>query len=181
MSVTYQKPVFDGIMSWTIKWSSDAAVPVTFRVYSEGALLTPDGLVSSDGLGEWTIVVSPGDYPFFEVLDKACSIPSIAFSGHLILQWYGIGNKQYRVEKYNGASWDIQETITDDGRGYFSWRSLWLADVTIHTYRVMPVSTAGNDGTALSLICLVVRHPDSPNVLVTYNGPGPQTIRIAAV
>jgi hypothetical protein len=178
MAIIYDKPIDE--IAWLIKWSSNAATPVTFRVYSEGRLLTPNGLVSSNGRGHWTLVVMPGEYPFFEVLDKACSIPSIAFSGHLDLQWYGTGNKQYRVEKYNGASRDIQETITDDGRGYFTWGSEWLADVTTHTYRIVPVSTASNDGTALSLICPMVRHPDSPSVAVTYNGAGPKTIHVAA-
>lgn len=180
MSVTYQKPEPQaGGLSWRLKWSSDAALPVTFRVYSEGVLLTPDGLVSADGLGEWVLVVPPGEYPFFEVLDKACSIPSIAFSGHLLLQWYGSGNKEYKIEKLISAVWTAQETITDSGAGYFSWRSGWLADVTTHTYRIVPVSLAENDGTPLSLICFVARHPNSPQVAVTYNGAGLKNIHIA--
>ena len=179
MAVTYSKPVKIDVMAWDIAWTSDAALPVTFRVYSEGVLLTPDGLVSEDGAGRWTLTVPPGDFPFFEVLDKGCRRPSIAFSGHLVLQWYGTGSLHYRVEK-NTGSWVLQEIVPDDGRGYFTWRSGWLADVTTHTYRIVPVSTASNQGTALSLISLLVRHPDSPNTVVTYNGSVLKTIHIAA-
>lgn len=180
MSITYSKPVQVDQFAWRIRWTSNASTPVTFRVYKEGVLLTPDGYESNDGAGEWILSVPPGEYPFFEVLDNASSLPSIAFSGHLTLQWYGTSNKEYRVEKYNGATWDIKETIADDSRGYFTWRSVWLADVTTHTYRIVPVSTSGNDGTVLSLVSLVVRHPDVPSVTITYNGAGPKTIHIVA-
>ena len=180
MTVTYSKPVQVDPFAWDISWTSDAALPVTFRVYSEGVLLTPDGIVSADGTGRWTLTVTPGEYPFFEVLDKACRHPSIAFSGRLQLQWYGTGDLSYRVEKLISAVWTLQETVPDDGRGYYTWRSPQLTDVTTHSYRIVPVSIAGNQGTALSLVSLLVRHPDSPSVAVTYNGSTLKTIHIAA-
>jgi hypothetical protein len=178
--ITYEPPIQIDEMAWRIRWTSDVTPPVTFKVFIEGVLASPDGIVSHDGAGSWVLSVPPGEFPFFEVLDTDC-IPSIAFSGHLLLQWYGTGNHSYRVEKYNGASWDLQEILVDDGRGYFSWRSPWLADVTVHTYRIVPVSSANNQGTPLSLVSLMVRHPDSPNVEVTYNGDILQTIHIEAV
>lgn len=179
MSITYQKPIQIDEVAWKIRWTSDRPTPVTFYVYLEGVLVTPDGLVSDDGAGEWTVSVPPGEYPQLDVLDKEC-LPPLAFSGHFLLQWYGTGNLEYRVEKLISAVWTLQETLPDDGRGYFSWRSPWLADVTVHSYRIVPVSQAGNQGTALSLVCLMVRNPDIPNVSVTYNGSTLKTIHIVA-
>jgi hypothetical protein len=178
--ISYEPSVQIDATAWRIRWTSDLPTPVIFRVFVEGVLVSGDaGLISDDGTGEWVLSVPPGEYPFFEVLDTEC-LPSIAFSGHLHLQWYGLGNQSYRVEKYISGTWTLQETIQDDGRGYYTWRTPWLADVTIHEYRIVPISLAGNSGTELSLVCLMLRAPDAPAVDVTYNGPVLGTIHIAS-
>jgi hypothetical protein len=178
--IIYEPSVQIDVTAWRIRWTSDLPTPVTFRVFIEGVLVSGDaGLISDDGTGEWILFIPPGEFPFFEVLDTPC-LPSLAFSGHIDLQWYGFGNQSYRVEKYIGGNWTMQETIPDDSRGYYTWRTPWLEDVTIHEYQIVPVSLSGNDGTPLSLVCLMVRHPDSPAVTATYNGSTLKTIHIAA-
>ena len=45
-----------------------------------------------------------------------------------------------------------------------------LDDLSTYTWRVIPVNTAGNDGTALTIGPeLIVRTPDAPNIEIVFD------------
>lgn len=177
MTVTYSKPVRIDESTFRLNFTSDEDTPVTFRIFKDRRLV--DTQVSGSGSGEFFLSVGLGESPFVEVLDKNCDIPQIAFSGSVYLNWLAVsGAASYVVAENVSSSWVDRETILDNGEGVFLYRSRWLEDVTTHQFRVTPVDTAGNQGTALSFSVFQVRHPDVPNVSYTFNSG---TVTIAAV
>ena len=168
MAVTYSKPIRLDEFMWQLDWTTDQAVPATFRVCREGVVLAT--LVSQTTAGSWRFTIMPGEYPFIEVLDKACQNPSLAFPGKLTLQWYAVSAAaSYRVEQNIASVWTLLTSVPEDGRGYYEWQSGWLADCASHQFRIVPVSASGNQGTALNLASLLARHPDNPNYTTTYS------------
>lgn len=168
MAITWNKPERIDDLAWRLSWSSDAATPVTFRVYREGHKIAT--IRSPDGKGELIVSIGVSEHPFFEVLDKDCALAGIAFPGRLTVHWQeSTGADKYRVEELISGVWTLRAEIRDDGLGAFSWISRWLEDVTNHQFRVIPVDSTGNQGSALSFAALMVRHPDVPNVKYTVN------------
>lgn len=179
MAITYGKVQPIDATSFRLTWTSDETAPVPFRVYVGGRLVS--SWESPTQAGEIILTVPAGDAPFIEVLDKACDIPAIAFSGRITLQWSSItGAANYRIEEYVDSVWTERNVITDNGDGVFTWLSRWLEDVTTHQFRIVPISTAGNEGTPIEKTVFMVRHPDPPDVEYTYNGSSTPTITISA-
>lgn len=162
-----------------ISFVSDATPPIPFRVYVGGVLVS--SWTAPTTAGEINLTIPPGDAPFVEVLDKACANPSIAYPGRITLQWTTVTSAaRYRIDEYVATVWTERATLTDNGEGSFSWVSRWLEDVTTHQFRVVPISSAANEGTPITQTVLMVRHPDPPSVTYTYNGAGTPTVTIAA-
>jgi hypothetical protein len=179
MTVTYQEPSLIDEMAFRLTWSSNETQPVPFRVYREGVQIA--AFNSADGLGEIVLTVAPGESPFVEVLDKTGSVPSIAFPGRLTIHWQAVsGASSYLVQEYISAAWTTQQTVLDNGEGSFTWLSRWLDDLSTNQFRVIPVDSAGNQGSALTFSCVMVRHPDAPEVEYEYNGSGTPTVTVAA-
>jgi hypothetical protein len=179
MTVSTTPPERIDDQTFRLRWTSSEAAPVPFLVYVNGVLAA--SWSSVDQTGEITLTIAAGDAPFVEVLDKA-DMPEIAFPGRVTLQWLAIaGAGSYRVDENIASVWTERKTITDDGFGVFAFLSRWLEEGQTHQFRVVPISTAGNEGTPLSFSIEMVRHPDPPSVAFTYNGAGTPTVTITEV
>lgn len=144
---------------WTITWSSDLGSPPAdgYRVFVNGAL------VASGNMESWTVKLQAGEALVFEVLDDPDQVPQTAFPGRLTLGWRRVSTAEhYRVEEYVDDAWTEVATVTDDGSEWRNWQTRYLEDGETHHFRVVPVHTNGNDGTALNVAVLMVRHPDAP-------------------
>ena len=180
MAVTFTKTQAQDGQSFRVEFTSDETTPVPFRVIVDG--LEVGAFSSSDGSGSFVVTVGIDESVFLEVLDKACQIPSIAFSGRMRVNWQAVvGATQYRVEEFVSAVWTARATITDRGEGAFEFVSRFLEDVTAHLFRVIPIDAAGNEGSPLTFTSLMVRHPAPPNVGYVYNGAGTPTVTISSV
>ncbi len=178
MAVTYSKAQQQDSTTFLLEWTSDETTPVPFRVYIDGQEV--GAFDSADGSGSFVVTAGSGESVFIEVLDKACSVPSIAFSGRMRINWQAVvGASTYRVEEFVAAVWTARQTITDRGEGAFEFVTRFLEDVTTHQFRVIPIDAAGNEGTAISFTSLMVRHPTPPSVSYVYNGAGTPTVTIS--
>lgn len=74
-----------------------------------------------------------------------------------------------RIDEYVSGSWTERKRLTCDGRGWYTWTSRYLEDVTVHQFRVVPVGENGNEGTPASFAALMVRHPSPPAVSHSYD------------
>ncbi len=160
MALTLSAPVRVSRNLWLIKWSG-ATGP--FKVYRDGRLIA-----TTEGF-ETTIMVSENEYPVIEVRDDDES-PALGFPRQLKFQWAKtLATDHYLIQKFVASSWDLIARIPDNGQEYFDYVTGILADVTIHQFRVLPVGTNGNEGTAKTWAVLVVGHPDIPAVTLTWN------------
>ena len=168
MAITYNKPKRVDAVAWEFSGTSSATPPVPFRIYANGEKVAD----YSSANQAWSKVlhVPSGEGMLVEVLDNASAVPSPAFPGRVVINWVAVENAtNYRVEEYVSAAWTEVITYAANGRSTFSHKSRWLEDQTTHQFRVIPISGAGNEGTALTFSFAMVRHPDSPQVTYTYN------------
>ncbi len=160
---------------WKLSWTSDQVDP-TFFVYRDGLLW--DTLTNT----EITFFVDPSQTPVFDVFDSINDSPGLAFPGQAVLNWDATPDtKEYRVEEFIAAVWELQKIITDEGQGYFRFQSRWLEDVTSHQFRVIAVGNNANLSTAKLLTVFMVRNPDPPRTTFAYDGAGPKTVTITAI
>lgn len=177
MTVTYQDPVRIDATAFLLRFSSDVAVPVPFRVYVDRLLVREWDSTSQSA--EYVLTVGANQTPFIEVLDKACDIPQLAFPGKVTLHWLREGTAvEYRIEELVSAVWTDRGSLFDNGEPSYTWDTRWLEDVTTHQFRVIAIDAAGNEGTATTYSVQMVRHPDPPNVTYAYNGSGTPTVTI---
>jgi hypothetical protein len=166
-----------GEATWLLEWATDLpADPVpSFRIYRDGELL------STTTATELLVQADVGESPIFEVLDDDEPDAPAAYPAYVTLAWYAAaGTDYYRIDRLISAVWTEQARVDDDDSGYFTWASGRLADNTTHQFRVVPVGTNGNDGTATSFAVLLVRYPDAPDVTYAYDsGTGFVTVAAA--
>jgi len=169
MAITAFTATEVGDNGYRLDWASDLPTP-TFYLYADGELLATTTNTSLTVGG--TIAAT------FEVLDTAAA-PTAVYPGFLTLAWYAANDAaRYRVEQYDGASWNELATIEADERTYYTFQTPTLADDTEHTFRVVPVSSVENDGTPAVFVALVVRNPDPPLVDYVYD-PNDGTVTIS--
>jgi hypothetical protein len=81
----------------------------------------------------------------------------------------------YRVEQQaDGGDWTVLARVSDRGSAWeYSWTTARLTDLSDHVWRVIPVDSAGNDGTPISTTTAkIVRRPDAPNFTANFNAVG---------
>lgn len=160
MSVTLSPPTPLDDRTWLLTWSGTGS---TFTVYRDGEL------VATTPVPELVVYVDPAETPVFEILDDADAAPQAAFPARLTLGWYAVtGTASYLVEELIAGTWTQRADIEDTGRGFLVWRTRALEDAAAHQFRVVAVGDDGNRGTATSLACLMVRHPDPQAVAYTW-------------
>jgi hypothetical protein len=149
--------------TWRVEWSSDQSDPV-FYVWQDGLL------INTTSSGSQLFTVAAGESLVVEIFDAATERPEAAFPGRLTLGWYATpATAAYRVDYFADGTWIQQARVREDGRGYYAWRSAFLADVTTHLFRVVPIGNNGNAGAPLVFSVLMVRHPDAPNSDFSYD------------
>lgn len=174
MSVTLDPPRRIAPNTFRVAWTSDLADP-TFRVFRNGRK------VGKTKDTAWTFSVAPGESPVIEVTDDG-SAPARVFPRRVLLTWFGTDPDvdHYRVDKKVSGSWEEKGRVRRRDGVYYDWRSAWLADDTVHEFRVVPVGKNGNDGPALTWSVLMVGYPDPPDVSYDYDaGTGKVTISAA--
>lgn len=159
--------------TWRITWGSTLGSP-TYRVHVDGVLASTQTAASFD------ITVDDNWQPVVEVLDDS-SDPQPAFPAQLVLGWRTDSDAaEYRIEQKVAGVWTEHATVARSSAAYQSYTTPALADQTTHEWRVIPIDTAGNDGTAIAFSTLMVRHPDIPDVSFAYSaGTGKVTISAA--
>lgn len=161
--VTLNPPQKLDSRSWLVSWSSDLGDP-TFYVYQDGLS------INETKQTEQVFTVDAGESLIIEVLDDPDAVPITAFPGRLTLNWRtSAATDYYRIEEYIEAAWILRAKVKDSGGGYFKWKTRFLEDSATHQFRIIPVGTNGNQGTAKVFSCLMVRHPDLPNVGYEYS------------
>ncbi len=163
MAVTYSSIVQISATQWRLVFESDLGGTPTFYIYADGILI--DSTTRT-----WREVgVEAGEQIQFEVLDDVNATPVTAYPGRLFMTWVPVANDQsYRVEEFVSAAWVVRTTIQVGVETYFSFTSRYLEDVTTHQFRVIPVGTNEEDGSARPFTALMVRRPDRAEMALTY-------------
>ena len=161
--VTLQTPIRTGLQSVLLKFSSDQEDPL-FYIYIDGIL------VAETGQTEYIVAIEAGESCMVEVLDDADALPMQVFPGKLRLGWFWVADTDYyRIDEYINEAWTQRRRMPCSG-GYLNFQSRFLEDGQSHTFRIVPINTAGNEGAAKQFAILMVRHPDPPDVDYDYDG-----------
>lgn len=150
--------------AFRLTWTSTLGAGTTFYVYLDGQP------VGETQVAEWLLSVAEGEAPVVEVLDDPAQAPEPGFPGYLLITWYAVaGAERYLVQENVAGTWTTRSTVIEDGRGYYLVATRFLEDSTVHSFRVLPRGTNENNGVAAALTCLMVRHPDPPDVRFAYS------------
>lgn len=168
MTVTYDSLLPIGPNQWRLTCHSDITPAPTLRLFISGELKGQN----TSGIFDFGTLAN--EYPVLEVLDDDDAVPKTAFPSSMLLTWYAprstnVAVASYRIEQWDGAEWDFLDSVREDGRGWYSYRTAVLADETTHRFRVTPIGVNGNSGTAQIYQALMVRHPDPPSVRYSYD------------
>jgi len=168
MSVTISQTQI-AFNAYRLTFSSTELDPV-YRIYR-------DGIIIETTKRNWKdIEVYPGAAVQIEVRDDA-NAPAEAWPGQVLLSWGRDDTAaSYRVEVYANAAWATERLVIDGS--LYHWTP-YLADNTIHRYRIVPVDANGIDGQAREFSIAMVRRPDVPSVTLTYNGDNTATVDAA--
>lgn len=173
MTVTYQPLREIAADQWLLEWSSDQSSP-TYLVWVNGEIVSiqTDASITIDSTTEPVVEVDDSGGDTIEQQDNP---------GRAVVQWFGLSAASYYlVQQYVDAAWTTIDTVFEDGRGYYSSTSGWLADVTTHQFRVVPYDSGDNAGTAVTFTVDIVRNPDVPAVGYSYSsGTGDVTVSAA--
>lgn len=171
MTVTFQEPSIVDVVTVRLKFTSDQATPVTFRVYVMGRLVTI--FVADDGYGEFDLNVAEDEQPYVQILDDEVSREDYAYPGQVTLAWQAkAGATSYRIEEYVSAVWTERYTVVARGEGAFTYLTRWLEDAVSYQWRIIPIGANGNDGSPLTFAFTFVRHPDVPDVTYPIDSGG---------
>lgn len=161
MAITSITQAIVGANIVRVTWTSDDPTPL-FRVWK-------DGNVVLTTVSYMDFYLAAGEMPVIEVFDDD-TVPSSAYPGNMLLFWYHVATAaKYRVEKYEDGEWVTVATIIDGGQGSFLYRTEFLADETLHHWRIVPVGENGNDGSPLTKDFFLVRTPSVPLASWSYN------------
>ena len=171
--VTFNPPTSLGSGAYLITWSSDQVSP-TYRVYLDGVLVSTQTVASS-------VLRAEGTAPILEILDVPDDVAADAFPDHFTLGWITSTNtSRYRIEKYSNGAWTATATVAASSDPWQSWSTPRQDDETSVQWRIVPIDSAGNDGTATAFTETMVRNPDIPSVSFAWNGSGSNTVTVTA-
>ena len=181
MTVTLDKPVFLASGDVRITWTTTLGADATFWVYQDGLL------VGITHLREWVFTlpvagtVSAAERTTIQVKDEPAGADSLTYPARAMLLWWPQdATREYLVEEDVGG-WVERATVKDAGQGVLWWESRILEDDQEHDFRVTPIGTDSNTGTALEFTVHMVRHPNGPAAAFAYsNSTGKVTISAAA-
>lgn len=156
-----------GRQSWRLDWSSDLGGTPVFYVYV-------DGILAETTTRTWRqFDVAAGEQLNVEVLDDSGTAPQPGYPGRPIVGWQPVsGAASYRVDRYEGGEWVEKHTVQDLGQSWFWVQGEYLADDTVHQYRVMALDAGGIEGTVKEFDVHMVRRPDPPEYTASLNVDG---------
>ena len=159
--------------SFLVGFTSTLSSP-TFYVYLDGTLIETTQRAQS------VINVEPNVQFILEVLDSPTDTPVVVYPSRWWLNWGPSSGAvdHYRVEEFVSAAWVLRAKVPHSGRSAYRWLTRHLEDVTTHQFRIVPVGTNGNQGTAATITGLMVRQPDVPVVEQTNYDQGTRTITL---
>ena len=161
MAATVTKARLLGPRSLWVEFTSTLSSP-TFYVYLDGVL------VSKTQRANAVISIEPNIHYVLEVTDSASQTPTVIYPARWWINWQPSpdgGVHHYRVEEFVSSAWVLRAKVPHSGRSHYRWLSRQLEDVTTHQFRIVPVGTNGNQGTAATITSLMVRQPDIPSVV----------------
>ena len=163
MTVTLSDPVWLDDQTLVQAWTSSIS-GATFYIYRDREFLT------ATRAGSMQFRVVPGEYLLIDVFDSSGDSPDYAAPGRVYLCWFEVsGSASYLVQERVGAYWQDRESVPDDGDGFFRYLTRYLEDATTTEFRVLPVDSAGNQGTSTLFTVVQVRHPEIPDVAYAYD------------
>lgn len=163
MSVTITSITRIGRRAWRVVYASTLSAP-TFYIYVNAELV---GVTTETA---YQFQAAPGESVILDVFDSSTDTPEDVYPGRLAIAWYAVvATDYYRIDEYLSGEWVEVGRVRDTGAGYFKWRTRWLEDSASHQFRVIAVGDNGNESTAATLSCLMVRHPDVPDVNLSYD------------
>jgi hypothetical protein len=115
------------------------------------------------------------DYPPpAEVLDATMDdeySEGVSYPPYVIIQWVGVAEaSRYLVQRYDG-SWTQVDSVVHSAVQYYQYRTSKIENDEAAQWRIVPVDTLGNQGTALSFNFAVIGNPPPPeSVSVGYSG-----------
>jgi len=137
--------------------------------------------VGTNTTGQRKFVVLPSQQSRIEVFDDPDDMPEGGYPSQSLLAWDSVnGAQEYRIEKWDGASWETKGVRQQTNKPHYQYVTEILADDTLHRFQVIPVSN-GNDGLEREYSFLMIRRPDAPTIISeTYDEFGAKLLRITA-
>ncbi len=169
----------------TIEVTSNLTPPVHFHWYVDGVP------VAETSAGSYTFHVPLGDQVRVEILDTtdpdfdALANAPDGYPARRELFWVrntDAAVQHYRIEQQqDGGDWTILARVWQrPGVWEQRCRTERLTDLSTYSWRIVPVDTAGNDGTVLTIGPeKIVRTPDAPDFTVAFDD-GTQKVTFAA-
>ena len=154
-----------------------AIVPVTFVIYVDGVLV--EQFLSDTGVGE-TVVRTPADSaPYVFITADPAELPPFAYPGNRTIVWTEIEESavQFRIDEFISAAWVPVAFREATPARLYSYTTRYLEDSTTHQFRIVPLDSAGCEGTITTVDIYITRHPTPPSVSYAYDpGTGDLTI-----
>jgi len=156
VTVTYDNPVNVGGNSWRLSWTSDSEDPC-FYIYD----LCAGRLIATTTDTSIVVALEAGARLVVEVREAAYTKIPRGYPRQITLFWFRVtATSYYLVEEYVVDTWTARARVYDTGAGSFRYVTRYLDDETSYQWRVTPVGTNGNSGTAKAWTVLVVGYPD---------------------
>ena len=167
MAVTITSTSKVASTTWRIKWTSDytpgANEQTLFTVRKNGRPFKTTSLTTI------LVPVSAGDSPVIEITDPSESPTVTGENSQAKLTWNAVtGTDHYRVEQLISAVWTPVSNVPEVGLPTYEYWTARLEDSTATQFRVIPVFTVGQEGSAIAGTVFFVRHPDPPPMTSTY-------------
>jgi len=125
------------------------------------------GVLISDANDTELLIVDHAGEPPLEIVPHGEEPVSAHASPRVYVQWRGLSiSDTYRVQRLENGAWRNVARFTEDGRGYYVWRSALLPDGVDASYRVL-AETAGAQQAGDVESWRVIRHPAAPAVSVS--------------
>jgi len=159
--------------AWTYELTGTAPYTILWR----GQVQVEGWMASSYTMTIYGFEIEP---PPLEVLDVNDARPSAVeeHPGFVTLQWRGRADAYYYlVQHFNGSTWDdLPPMLHGDGygRGYYPYTTPWLDAAedmasSDELFRVKIFDRLENEGGTIPFNLFIIRHPDPPETVVTWN------------
>jgi hypothetical protein len=164
------------LQSQTWRYAYTGTAP--FRIYHLGRLIE----TTEETEYEYEYSGATAEAPALEILDAndTDDPQSVTHPPRMVIQWYGdAGSYAYKIQEYSGGEWKTRSVRYENGSGYYKYETGILSDATTHQWRVVATDDLQNDSTPLAFSALLVRTPDSPELVYEYDADS-GTLEISA-